>query len=69
MKRINCRVSEDMNNWLGEYSKEIGVSKSAIVYIALEELKNKKNHLTMPIFNMSEFKKIEDKLNSIIEKT
>lgn len=42
MVRVNARVSVDVNKWLDEYSKESGVSKSTIVYMALEQFKTTK---------------------------
>lgn len=37
--RINVNVSDELNNWLEERSSQIGVAKSAIIAIALQELK------------------------------
>lgn len=42
MVRVNARVSVDVNKWLDEYSKNSGVSKSTIVYMALEQFKTTK---------------------------
>lgn len=42
MVRVNARVSVDVNKWLDDYSKESGVSKSTIVYMALEQFKTTK---------------------------
>ena len=42
MVRVNARVSVDVNKWLDEYSKSSGVSKSTIVYMALEQFKTTK---------------------------
>lgn len=42
MVRVNARVSVDVNKWLDEYSKESGVSKSTIVYMALDQYKTTK---------------------------
>lgn len=42
MVRVNARVSTDVNKWLDEYSQNSGVSKSTIVYMALEQFKTTK---------------------------
>lgn len=42
MVRVNARVSVDVNKWLDEYSKESGVSKSTIVYMALDQYRTTK---------------------------
>lgn len=42
MVRVNARVSVDVNKWLDDYSNESGVSKSTIVYMALEQFKTTK---------------------------
>lgn len=42
MVRVNARVSVDINQWLDDYSKSSGVSKSTIVYMALEQFKTTK---------------------------
>lgn len=42
MVRVNARVSVDVNKWLDEYSKQSGVSKSTIVYMALDQYRTTK---------------------------
>lgn len=42
MVRVNARVSVDVNKWLDDYSKESGVSKSTIVYMALDQYRTTK---------------------------
>ena len=42
MVRVNARVSVDVNKWLDEYSKSSGVSKSTIVYMALDQYRTTK---------------------------
>lgn len=42
MVRVNARVSVDVNKWLDEYSQSSGVSKSTIVYMALDQYKTTK---------------------------
>ena len=42
MVRVNARVSVDVNKWLDEYSQASGVSKSTIVYMALDQYRTTK---------------------------
>jgi hypothetical protein len=42
MVRVNARVSVDVNKWLDEYSQSSGVSKSTIVYMALDQYRTTK---------------------------
>lgn len=37
MVRINTRISAVLNNWLDKRSKETGVPKSTLVFLALEQ--------------------------------
>jgi predicted DNA-binding protein len=37
MVRINTRISKEVNDWLDNKSAKTGISKSALVYLALEQ--------------------------------
>lgn len=37
MVRINTRISKQLNEWLDKRSKETGVPKSTLVFLALEQ--------------------------------
>jgi len=34
--RVNARISKKINDWLDKKSAETGISKSALIYLALE---------------------------------
>lgn len=36
MKRVNIRVSPEVDNWYADKSSKTGLSKSALMYLALE---------------------------------
>lgn len=36
MKRVNIRVSKEVDNWFSDKSERTGLSKSALMYLALE---------------------------------
>lgn len=40
--RVNARISQTTNQWLDEESQRIGISKGAIINLALDEYRNKK---------------------------
>lgn len=46
MHRINIRISNDLNQWLDEESKETGLSKSAIMMLATENYRREKEAFT-----------------------
>lgn len=46
MHRINIRISNDLNQWLDEESKETGMSKSAIMMLATENYRRDKESYT-----------------------
>lgn len=37
MVRINTRISREVNDWLDAKSERTGVSKSTLIYLALEQ--------------------------------
>ena len=45
LARINARISVSMNDWLDEESEETGLSKSAIVSLALEQYRLQKQNM------------------------
>lgn len=64
MVRVNARVSVDVNVWLDDYSKSSGVSKSTIVYMALEQFKTTKEG-TAAFSNISViFEQMEQAMNA-----
>ena len=42
MVRVNTRVSKTMNDWLEKETRETGVPKSTIMFLALEQYKQQK---------------------------
>lgn len=61
MVRINTRISSVMNDWLDERSKETGLSKSAIVMLAVENYYSQ----TEVMKNMANMAYLMDKLEQI----
>ncbi|MGC4379451.1 hypothetical protein WD019_21470, partial [Fictibacillus sp. Mic-4] len=47
MVRVNTRISKEINDWLDAESSRSGVSKSTLIYLALEHYITQKKALTM----------------------
>lgn len=61
MVRINTRISTEANEWLDERSFETGMSKSALVMLAVESYKQQ----TIAMRNMGNMAEIYNKLEQI----
>lgn len=61
MQRLNVRVSKSINDWLDARSKETGISKSSLVFLALEQYKRD----TSVIENMDKFQSVYEKLEDL----
>ncbi|MFB7138013.1 MULTISPECIES: hypothetical protein [Streptomyces] len=62
--RVNTRISIEMNQWLDEYSKQSGLSKSTLVHVALDNFIRDKEALKM----MKSGKNLEGALEDALEK-
>lgn len=47
MARINTRISKTLNDWLDKRSKETGVPKSTLVFLAIEQYMQQQKALDM----------------------
>lgn len=47
MVRINTRISKTLNDWLDKRSKETGVPKSTLVFLAIEQYMQQQKALDM----------------------
>lgn len=47
MVRINTRISKTLNDWLDKRSKETGVPKSTLVFLAIEHYMQQQKALDM----------------------
>ena len=47
MVRINTRISKTLNDWLDKRSKETGVPKSTLVFLAIEQYMQQQKTLDM----------------------
>lgn len=37
LKRVNVRITMELDNWFAEKSRKTGIAKSALMHLALEE--------------------------------
>lgn len=47
MVRINTRISKTLNDWLDKRSKETGVPKSTLVFLAIEQYMQQQKAIDM----------------------
>lgn len=47
MVRINTRISKTLNNWLDSRSKETGVPKSTLIFLAIEQYMQQQKAMDM----------------------
>ena len=59
--RVNTRLSKKMNDWLDKRSAETGISKSSLIYLALEQYQTQ---LTA-INSMAEIESIMERLDEV----
>lgn len=59
--RVNTRLSKKMNDWLDKRSAETGISKSSLIYLALEQYQTQ---LTA-INSMAEIESIIERLDEV----
>jgi len=63
--RINTRISSALNDWLDSTSLETGLSKSAIVMMAVEQYKMQSQALTTMDEVLKRLKKLETNVEKI----
>lgn len=59
--RVNARISKSANDWLDLRSEETGISKSALIMLAVEEYKTNKE----VIERMSDIGSVMEKLEQL----
>lgn len=59
--RVNTRLSKTINDWLDEESKETGLSKSALIMIAVEQYYQQREGLK----RMGDMSRIMEELEKI----
>lgn len=45
MVRFSVRISEELNDWLDEESDKTGIPKSTLIYLAIDQYREKKEGL------------------------
>lgn len=61
MIRVNTRISEDLNDWLDDYSQQTGLPKSTLIHLALENYRREKETFEM----MGDMSNIMNKIDSL----
>lgn len=62
--RINTKISHELNEWLDKRSREVGISKSALVAISVENYRKETETIAILPDLMSKLEELELKVQS-----